>query len=181
MKATKKTVKSIQKKPIKTKKIISLKNPVGRPTKYLPVYAKQAKKLAMKGLIDKDIYEILDITEVTGIEWKKKYPEFLKSFNEGKETVNKQVEKKLLEKAMGYEQPNREKLFVVSDGSQIGAHVERVKVTEYYEPDLGAIKYWLNNRKPLLKNPDDGWGDVSKLDVSGSVNYKVIPDDNLED
>jgi hypothetical protein len=168
----KKTTKKVNKK---TKENINTKKPVGRPTKYLPVYAKQAKKLAMKGLIDKDIYEILDITEATGIDWKKKYPDFLKSFNEGKETVNKQVEKKLLEKALGYEQLNREKLFVVSDGSQIGAHVERVKVTEYYEPDLGAIKYWLNNRKPLIKNPDDGWGDVSKLELTGNIDYTVTP------
>jgi hypothetical protein len=168
-------------KKTKTKKIVSNKKPVGRPTKYLPVYAKQAKKLAMKGLIDKDIYEILDIAEVTGIDWKKKFPEFAKAFSEGKEVVNKQVEKKLLEKALGYEQTNREKLFVVSDGSQIGAHVERVKVTEYYEPDLGAIKYWLNNRKPLQKNPDDGWGDTSKLELTGSIDYTVTPAPKPED
>ena len=37
----------------------------------------------------------------------------------------------------------------------------------------------LKNKKPRKTNPIDGWGEI--LEVSGTINYKVIPDEILED
>jgi hypothetical protein len=62
-----------------------------------------------------------------------------------------------------------------------GSHVERVKVIEHYEPNLRAIEYFLNNKKPRRKYPDDGYGEMIDIEHSGNLNYKIIPDDELED
>ena len=167
MKATKKPVKAINKKVIKTKVINNKKNPVGRPTKYLPVYAEQAKKLAIKGLIDKEIYNILGISEVTGIEWKKKYPEFNKALNEGKRNINQEVENKLIDLALGYEFDS-EQIVIVSDGSQIGSHWERVPVKKRIEPNLGAIKEWSWNRNP------NRWKNKQSIELSNENNEPFI-------
>jgi hypothetical protein len=157
-----KTVKT-EKKPVKKTKEINLnKKPVGRPTKYLPIYAEQAKKLAIKGLIDKEIYDILGISEVTGIEWKKKYPDFAKFIKEGKEFPDYQVVKSLFENALGGEYET-EKALVVSDGSQIGSHVEKVRVKEWRPGNVTAQIYWTKNRLPKE------WRDKQDVEHSGTI------------
>jgi transposase len=158
----------------KTKVIIPNKKPVGRPTKYLPIYAEQAKKLAIIGLIDKEIFDILGISEVTGIEWKKKYPEFAKSLKEGKEFPDKKVVAALFDNAIGKEYET-EKALVVSDGKDYGAHIEIVKVKEYHPGNVTAQIYWTKNRLPKE------WRDKVDLEHSGKMEYKVIPDEILED
>jgi len=163
------------KKPsVKTKKNETIKNTRGRPTKYLPVYAEQAKKLAMKGLIDKEIYDILGIAEVTGIEWKKKYPDFAKSIKEGKEFPDHQVVSALYQNAIGGEYITK-KPIVVSDGAQIGSHIEMVEVVERIPANVTAQIYWTKNRLPKE------WRDKVDMEHSGKMEYKVIPDEILED
>ena len=157
-----KTKKSTTQNTQKTKKTIVPKKAIGRPTKYLSVYAEQAKKLAMKGLIDKEIYDILGIAEVTGIDWKKKYPDFAKAIKEGKEFPDYQVVKSLYENAIGGEYET-EKALVVSDGAQLGAHVEKVKVKEWRPGNVTAQIYWTKNRLPKE------WRDKQDVEHSGSI------------
>ena len=42
-------------------------------------------------------------------------------------------------------------------------------------------RYLLNNRKPLVKDPENGWAEKQTIEHTGTLNYKVIPDDELED
>jgi hypothetical protein len=154
------------------------KKPKGRPTKYLPVYAKQAKKLAIQGLNEKQIYDFLEIAEKNGIAWKKKYPEFCKSLEEGKAEPIKVAEAVLYKLVKGYEYDS-EQVAIISDGSTIGSHWEKVPIKKVIEPNLRAVEYFLNNKKPRKKYPDDGYGEM--LEVNGKMEYKVIPDDELEE
>jgi hypothetical protein len=163
----------------KTLKNITKKETRGRDSKYQPWMDNVAKALAKEGRKDLYIYKVLGISEATGISYKKKYPSFLKAMEDGFAEPIKIVENNLYKLAKGYSESNREKLFVVSDGQNCGSHVERVKVIEHYEPNLRAIEYFLNNKKPRKKYPDDGYGEM--LEVNGKMEYKVIPDDELED
>jgi hypothetical protein len=126
-----------------------------------------AKALAKEGKIDLDIYKILGICEATGISYKKKYPNFLKSLTEGQRNINQEVENKLIDLALGYEY-EAEKPVVVSDGNLIGSHVEIVKYKEKLHPNLGAIKEWSWNRNP------NRWKNKQSIELSNENNEPFI-------
>jgi hypothetical protein len=139
----KKITKTVNKK---TNENITNKKPVGRPTKYLPIYAKQAKKLAEKGLIDKDIYDILGIAEKNGIIWKSKYPEFRKGIEEGKETDNRLVENSLTKKALGYEyeEITSEPIINLITGEKT---IEITRIVKKHVPASdSSIQFYLTNK-----------------------------------
>jgi hypothetical protein len=156
-------MKTVKKSLAKTNKTTVSKNPVGRPTKYIAQFAEQAKKLAMKGLIDKEIYDILGISEPIGINWKKKYPEFAKSLNEGKRNINEEVKAKLIDRALGFVFKS-EKVVTISDGQGLGSHWEKVPIDEYVIPDVGAQKLWLYNRDR------DNWYDSQNINMNANIN-----------
>jgi hypothetical protein len=134
-------------------------------SKYDSKYDIIAYKLALKGLKNKEIYEILNITEPTGIHWKRDYPSFKESINKGrKELKNVLVEKSLMKLAIGFHS-NTQKALVVSDGKDLGAHVEKVTVKEYNPPQIQAVKYFLNNRKPEKDFPGEGWSEKQSLEI----------------
>jgi transposase len=148
--------------------------------KYDVKYDVIVKNLAEKGLTLKEIYKTLDISEQTGINWKKKYPSFLLAIKQGRAALKcTLVEKSLLLIATGHEHYTQ-KALVVSDGKDMGAHVEKVKVKEYFPPQINAIKYFLDNRKSLKSDPENGWADKQSVEHSGTLNYKITPDDELE-
>jgi hypothetical protein len=166
------------KKPVKKTKVINnKKNPVGREPKYQKWMCEVAERLANQGNKQKDIYKTLGISEVTGISYKNKYKEFSLALEKGYEDPIKVAEKVLYKLVKGYEYDS-EQIVTVGIG-QGYSQVERVKIKKVIEPNLRAVEYALNNWKPRKTNPLDGYGEM--LDISGSVNYKVIPDDNLED
>jgi hypothetical protein len=179
MKAKKPFNKTSQKTISKTLAKETIKKDGRGNPKYQPWMDNVAKALAKEGRKDLYIYKVLGISEATGISYKKKYPSFLKAMEEGFAEPIKNIENKLYQLATGYSVKNREKLFVVSDGGQLGSHVERVKVIEHYEPNLRAMEYFLNNKKPRKLYPLDGYGEM--IEISGKMEYKVIPDDELED
>jgi len=163
--------KALTKEPLK-------KDGRGNP-KYQPWMDNVAKALAKEGRKDSYIYKVLGICEASGIKYKKEHPSFRKAMEDGFAEPIKIVENNLFKLASGYSVKGREKLFVVSDGGQLGSHVERVDVVEHYEPNLRAIEYFLNNKKPRKTNPLDGYGEM--LEITGKMEYKVIPDEILED
>ena len=176
---TKKPIKKIvNKKEPKTITKNEAKKPRGQQPKYYPWMCEYAKRLAKQGTKQKEIYKILGITEATGIKYKKEHPEFAKAVLDGYQDPIKVAEEKLYKLVKGYEFDSEE-IVVVSDGSQMGSHWERVPVKKRIEPNMGAIKYALNNWKPRKTNPLDGYGEM--LEVTGKMEYKVIPDEILED
>jgi len=81
----------------------SKKASIGRPTAYRPEYAHQAfEYCSIFGATDKMLSKKFGVSEVTLNAWKKQFPEFLKSINDGKAMFDIQnVERSLLRRAMG--------------------------------------------------------------------------------
>jgi hypothetical protein len=139
-------------------------NKVGRPTKFFPQYVEQAKVLASKGFTDLDLADAFMVSEVTINAWKKEFPEFLKSLTAGKEMIDDNVEKSLLQSAMGYIHPE-EKVFC-SEG-QIITH----QTVKHYPPNAGAAKLWLTNRRP------DQWREKHEIDFKTPFTINMDDDD----
>jgi len=147
------------------------KNKGGRPTKYNEKYhTKLVKALALNGMVDVQIADVLEITEKTLNNWKNKYPEFLQSLNDGKHDPNKNVQNALYERALGYAHVE-DKIFINSK-TQKPIIVPTIK---HYPPDTAACFIWLKNRDKL------NWTDKQEVEHSGIVEYKINPPPKYED
>ncbi len=101
---------------------------------------------ARDGLSNEQIAHNCDIAEGTLYEWKKKYPEIDEALKKGKEIVDIEVENALNKRALGY-QYTEEKVETTKDkdGNVLSRKVTRID--KHVSPDLGAIVFWLKNRK----------------------------------
>lgn len=130
--------------------------PAGRPTEYRPEYVEQAEKLSLLGATDMQMADFFGVAESTFHLWKLTHPEFSESIKLAKENADKNVERSLYRKALGYEFES-EKIFC-SEGQVI-----RAKTREIVPPSDTAMIFWLKNRKP------NDWRDKTDLSVSGSI------------
>jgi transposase len=168
-KTIKKPVKKTLNKNNKIRKNIKEPKKSGRDTLYnAKIHPLFANALSSQGLIESEIAIKMGISEKTITNWKNKYPEFLQAVNGGKKDYDsEQIENKLKELAKGYEFDS-EQIVVVSDGSQIGSHWERVPIKKRVEPNLGAIKEWLWNRNP------NRWKNKQLIELSNENNEPFI-------
>lgn len=72
----------------------------GRPSKYSEEIADKAYSLALLGASDKEISEIIGVTESTLNLWKKTHPEFSESLNEAKNMADSKVVRALYTQAI---------------------------------------------------------------------------------
>jgi predicted transcriptional regulator len=110
----------------------------GGPSKYKPEYIDIATKLCARGLTDAEIAELLGISEPTIHAWKLKHEEFALALKRTKDEANAIVEASLFKRANGFEK-EVEKVFHTG---------KRMKMKEYFPPDVGALRLWLQNRMP---------------------------------
>ena len=75
----------------------------GRPSKYKPEFAQQAKKLCEFGATDAQLADFFEVAVSTINLWKINYPEFSESLSVPKEMADARVEQSLYRRAMGYE------------------------------------------------------------------------------
>ncbi|WP_429949623.1 helix-turn-helix domain-containing protein [Comamonas sediminis] len=123
----------------------------GRPSKYKPEYADQAKKLCMLGMTDKEMASFFGVAESTFNLWKTAHPEFSESLKGGKDLVDAEVAAKLYHRAMGYE---HEDVHV----SNYQGVITVTPLVKHYPPDTTAAIFWLKNRQPQRwrDKPDEG-------------------------
>lgn len=114
------------------------------------------KTLSRKGFTDAEMAKIVGITERTLNNWKNRHPKFFQSLKEWKKKPDKEVERSLFERAMGYEHPE-DKIF------NHGGEALIVPTTKHYPPDTTAIIFWLKNRQP------DKWRDVKDHRHGGGI------------
>lgn len=133
----------------------------GRPSKYLPEYARIAFFLCERGATDAEIAEALDVSESTVNLWKLEHPEFSESINAGKEKPDDEVERALFERAIGYSHPS-EKVFQHEGG------VVRAAITQHYPPDPTSMIFWLKNRRK------DRWRDKHDITVKADESLENI-------
>ena len=119
---------------------------------------------ARDGLTDEQIAQNMGIGNRTLYEWKQKYPQISQSLKRGKEVVDRQVEKALLKRALGYKY----------DEVTIEKGVETKRVTKEVVPDTTAQIFWLKNRRP------DKWKDKQDVEVSGLAEEKTKLDDLIK-
>lgn len=129
----------------------------GRPTKYLKEYCEQAYKLCLLGATDAQLGDFFEVSEQTINTWKKKHPEFLESMKRGKDVADAEMAHSLFHRGIGYSH-EAVKIITVSDGNNMGSHVEKVPYVEHYPPDTAAAFIWLKNRRPDL------WRDKQEIE-----------------
>lgn len=132
------------------------KRPIGRPTKYKPEYAEQARKLCLLGATDEEIANFFDVNVATINRWKNDFPEFCESIKKGKILADANIAERLYRRAMGYEAPD-------VDIRVVEGEIIETPLTKYYPPDTPAAIFWLKNRQRSK------WRDKVDNEVSGSI------------
>lgn len=130
----------------------------GRPTKLTKKIKPIIELCARRGFTDKEIAQVVGITDRTLDNWKKKHAEFFRALKDWKQTADEKVERALFERATGYKCPDTKAQWV-SDES--GGRFEYAEMEKHYPPDTPAATLWLKNRKP------DEWRDTQHVQVDG--------------
>jgi len=139
---------------------------------------------ARDGLSDEQICKNLGIHPSTYYEWKNKYPELAEAVKKGKEVVDYEVENALLKRALGYRytEETQEMDYAKNEyGEQLydlnGNPIKVLKtvksVIKEVSPDVGAIAFWLKNRKPIE------WRDKRSVEINGQLDTRNLTDEDL--
>ena len=115
---------------------------------------------ARDGLTDEQIYTKLGIGKTTFYKLVKEHSELSERLKKGKEIIDYEVEKTLLEKALGGKKTLKKEK-VLKDGKKV-SYTEDIYIT----PDVTAIIFWLKNRKP------EKWRD--KVEVENKENKETL-------
>lgn len=143
---------------------------------------------ARDGLTDLQMMENLRISSQLFYRWKREHPEFAEALRKGKDIVDRQVEKKLFDKAMGYEfvEETKEPFLITDkqgrpvldkDGNEQYEMRVTKSVTKHIAPDNTSIIFWLKNRKP------EQWRDKKNIEHEGQIgvaNLEYMTDEELE-
>ena len=131
----------------------------GRKSKYdefVAPHLNEIKNAVEAGATDAEIAESIGISVSTLIEYKKKYPEFQKSFARGREKVVFEIKAALLKKALGF---NYEEEKRTGRKDKSGENIILVeKFTRYCPPSETAAGM-------LLRNYDRNWLDSDRTSV----------------
>jgi hypothetical protein len=144
------TIKKPSKKEtarIKSKVDLKDKIKTGRKEKYnARLFPAIAKRLAFENKNDKEIGDILGITEPTFIKYKKIYPEFFKAIQEGREEPNNEVRQAIVKCAKGYQY--EEKVFerVYDNKKKKYVFVKTKTVLKHMPPNPAAQNTWVYSK-----------------------------------
>jgi len=108
---------------------------------------------ARDGLSDVQIAEKIGIACSTLYAWQNTYSEFSEALKKGKEVADIEVENALFKRAIGYE---------VDETTTEDGVITKI-VRKHIQPEVGAIAFWLKNRKPKV------WQDRQELAHSGRI------------
>lgn len=138
--------------------------PAGRPTKYTPAMGEKARKLALLGMTDVEVADMLGINPDTLYEWDKKYPEFAETRARGKADADAEMAASLWQRGIGY---THDDVHVTA----FNGEVTLTPVQKHYPPDFQSISLWLRNRRPDL------WKEKVDIALSGGLTTTAIPYD----
>lgn len=122
--------------------------------KYRAEYKALVKQAVMLGMEFKDIASsVFNVPEEVFLQWMVDYPDFAEAAKEGGEKADMLVVDALHKIATGFE--------YTEEVAVPGMGIETI--SRYHEPNINAIKYWLNNRK------SDKWKNKTENSLSGEV------------
>lgn len=127
--------------------------PAGRPSDYEPEFCKTAHAMAQQGATDREIAAALGISETSFYRYCNAHPEFRQAVQLGKESADDRVERSLYHRAVGYS-------FDAVKIMQSNGEVLVEPYVEHVPPDIGAIKFWLTNRR------GDKWRERQNVDLT---------------
>jgi hypothetical protein len=135
----------------------------GRPTKYKPEYAEQARKLCALGATNAQLADFFDVAISTVSLWMVQYKDFSDAVKVPKAEADQMVEQSLYRRAMGYEHDE-------VDIRVVNGEVVQTPVRKYYPPDSTAMIFWLKNRKP------GDWRDKVEMQTDVTSGGKPLAD-----
>lgn len=112
----------------------------GRPNTFDPALKDKAYKMALYGLSEKQMYEVLDIKVNTWNKWKRDFPDFQKAIDDGRIHANFEVAHALYKRAVGYERDENH-ISVTPKGQVVVTPTKK-----YFPPDMKAVQMWLTNK-----------------------------------
>lgn len=116
---------------------------------------------ARDGLTDEQIAKNMGVASSTYYKWQLDHAEIAEALKKGKAPVDIEVEDALLKRAKGYDY---EEVIteVYGDGKK---HVKKIK--KHMPPDVGAIVFWLKNRKRNLwrDRPENDGENVEPVNI----------------
>jgi len=134
-----------------------LEREAGRPSKYDPAFADQARKLCLLGSTDEELADFFEVCPATIYNWQREHPAFLEAIRAGKIKADAEVADSLYRRATG-EHVEIEKLVKRDDGSY-----EAMRLKQYIPGDPTAAYKWLLNRRR------QDWTDSKAVSVSGNM------------
>jgi hypothetical protein len=143
-------------------------------TGYRITYDRQVYYLALLGLTEVQIGQVMNISTKVITAWKNQHPTFLRALKQGKAEADAKVAHALYQAALGYKHKetvvltNKIKKFS-SDGKVISEHTEPllVDVEKHYPPNVTAAVKWLQARQPEI------WSNRLRLEGKIDINHNI--------
>ena len=137
----------------------------GRPTKYKEAFNEQVFEMALLGLTDTQMSNIIGINQDTFNEWKKTYPIFSESLTRGKSEADGKVAKAMYNRALG--------VTVVEQALTRDGDVVNLK--KELPSDTAAAKHWLANRQRAL------WANLGDTNITTTEPLIIIRTEGKDD
>jgi hypothetical protein len=131
------------------------KRKMGRPSLFRPEFSAQAAKLCALGATNPDLADFFGVADATIDKWIADIPEFSGAVKGAKEALDAKVERRLFERAMGYEHPE-------IDIRVVGRKLVKTPIRKVYAPDTTAAIFWLKNRQSAH------WRDIKAVELTGA-------------
>lgn len=150
----------------------------GRPTKYIPEYAEQARKLCKLGATRAQLADFFNVAYSQIGAWAVRHEEFQIAIKTSRGTADDTVEASFYMRAVGFTHQTQRKtqeveFYVDEKTRETKSRVKKeVTISEevYYPPEWGASYSWLKNRRPAE------WRERSEVNgnvnVSGTVEHQ---------
>lgn len=156
---------------------------MARPSKYTKDLYPKIEKLIKLGATDKEVAELIDVTESTFSLWKAEKPEFSEFLKECKQITDSDMEQSLRKRAMGCTTVERKVIRRFDKEKDSMELYEESEIIKEHAPDTKAIERWLFNRDPdRWKNKQEV---VNKtIDEEGKeigINTKNITEDQAKE
>ena len=112
----------------------------GPAPRYKPDFCPIAYKFCLLGATNEDLASLFEVAVATFGYWLRRYPEFKKAVQEGRDVADADVALALLHKAKGFTHTDVKVL-----RTETGP--EQVEYNRYFPPDTQAAIFWLRNRR----------------------------------
>jgi len=136
----------------------------GNRTAYKPEFVELVEKRASEGYLNFEIAKSLGVSPAGFSKYLKVYPELKEALDRGRQIPTAKIERALYKRALGYEAEDVE-AYIDSDNRLIKAR----KLKRHIPGDVGAMTFWLKNKKPKV------WADKKQLELGGGLNLSVQP------